>query len=197
MTGNQREKASLRISASQARVARKYKNIQKKNTNIMVASKFIIEIINKSLKRTQLNINIDPVLLSEIKSRAMMSGKTLSSFIIDIISQHIKEEEDSNINYRVNTMESRLNKIEDMLSLAKRINQKNTPFTNIEAENCTNFTRAIFDQITLEKGFSSKKEAWNDYLPYITIFDQWNTRNTLRLQEVLLIEDSEPWQAMS
>ncbi len=147
------------------------------------------------MKRSQLNINIAPELLGELKGRAMMSGKTLSSYITEIIVKKLTEEEESTFNYRLNTMEIRLNQLESKIGIVTLSKQKETPFTTEEAQRCTAFIKDLFTLIAQKKCFSSKKSAWDDFLPHVTSFDQWNNFHTLRLQEVLFIEDGEPLTA--
>ncbi len=42
-----------------------------------------------SQKRTQLNINLEPILLKKLKIRAIEEDKTLSQYIVDILSKNV------------------------------------------------------------------------------------------------------------
>ncbi len=42
-----------------------------------------------SQKRTQLNINLEPTLLKKLKIRAIEEDKTLSQYIVDILSKNL------------------------------------------------------------------------------------------------------------
>ena len=41
------------------------------------------------MKRTQLNINIDPILLKEIKASARKSGKSLVEYVNDVFRKEL------------------------------------------------------------------------------------------------------------
>ncbi len=147
------------------------------------------------MPKTQLNFNIDPNLLAELKSKAMMSGKTLGSFLNEIITKSLNEHHDSTLSFRLNQMEARIHELERKLGEYTKPGQKITPFTDKEAINCTYFMRELFKVVSNYREPTRKKEAWDQLLSHIACFDQWNDLYTLRLKEVLMMDDGDPWTA--
>ena len=70
---------------------------------------------------------------------------------------------------------------------------KETPFTVAEAKNCTYFMKGLFEKVIKQRDYKSSKEAWLDFIPLVEKYNQWNKFYTLRLKEILLIEEPDPW----
>ena len=96
------------------------------------------------MKRTQLNITIDPELLKKIKESARISGKSLTAFVSDFFTNKIEELSSESVDSRIRKIEERLNSLERNLSSLLSRNQKITPFSPEEATNCNEFIKAIF-----------------------------------------------------
>ena len=69
--------------------------------------------MNKNTKRTQLNINISPELLQYIKSQSIKSGKTLGSFINEILYDHVNNLTKTDLN--MENVEDRINFLENQI----------------------------------------------------------------------------------
>ena len=113
-------------------------------------------------KRTQLNINIDKSLLKELKKLALSENLPLSVFIRNALRNIVS------------------GKTEEILSI------KNKPFTEKQAQNCTNFMKTLFQKKRVKNLYGSEMEAFNELLKHIETFDQWNVIYKKRLKEVLL-----------
>ncbi len=105
--------------------------------------------------RKQLNINIDPELLLNLKSEAIKSGKTLTEFVTAQLQKIATES-------REDTLEARLLKIEEHLGLTSRDNKKKqqigTIFTDEGAKEYGKKAKELFNsnckkkRITIESG---------------------------------------------
>ena len=67
------------------------------------------------MKRTQLNVSIDPKLLEKIKESARISGKSLVGFVSDCFVNQIENLPVDSIDSRFQTIEQRLQLIENNL----------------------------------------------------------------------------------
>ena len=67
--------------------------------------------------RSQLNINIDPKLLLEIKSQAIRSGKTLTEYVTDQLKQNLNTSSED-------VLEARLLRIENNLGITNSSSKK-------------------------------------------------------------------------
>ena len=65
------------------------------------------------MKRTQLNVSIDPKLLEKIKESARLSGKSLVSFVSDCFINQIENLPIESLDSRFHTIEQRLKSIEE------------------------------------------------------------------------------------
>ena len=65
------------------------------------------------MKRTQLNVSIDPKLLEKIKESARISGKSLVSYVSDCFVNQIENLPVESIDSRFQTIEQRLQLIEN------------------------------------------------------------------------------------
>ena len=144
------------------------------------------------MKRTQLNVSIDPKLLEKIKESARISGKSLVSYVSDCFINQIESLPVHSIDSRFNTIEQRLESIEKQLECPPPQTQITTTFTSQEVKNFNEFIKAVFRREMKRKGYRSIKEAWNDFINHINCFDQWNERCSFRLKESLFIEHGDP-----
>ena len=67
------------------------------------------------MKRTQLNVSIDPKLLEKIKESARISGKSLVSYVSDCFVNQIENLPVESIDSRFHMIEQRLQSIENKL----------------------------------------------------------------------------------
>ncbi len=144
------------------------------------------------MKRTQLNVNIDPKLLGKIKESARISGKALVAFVSDCFLNQIKDLSFESLDSRFNRIEERLQLIEEKIELSASQAQKTQPITSQEAQNFNEFIKAVFIKERERKGYGSIKEAWNDFITHINCFDQWSEISSFRLKESLFIEHGDP-----
>ena len=140
------------------------------------------------MKRTQLNINIDPNLLKEIKASARKSGKSLVDYVNDFFRSHLHHDVDSDLEMRLSNHEKRLKFIEEHMLLDIKQNKKISDFTPQEAENFNDFVKAIFKKEVKRKQYNSPADAWHDLVSHLNCFDKWNERCSLRLKEILFID---------
>ncbi|WP_413683650.1 hypothetical protein [Prochlorococcus sp. MIT 1011] len=144
------------------------------------------------MKRTQLNVSIDPKLLEKIKESARISGKSLVSFVSDCFVNQIENLPVESIDSRFQTIEQRLQLIENNLQLSALKAQRTQPFTSQELVNFNEFIKAVFRKELKRKGYRSIKEAWNDFINHINCFEQWDETCSFRLKESLFIEHADP-----
>ena len=144
------------------------------------------------MKRTQLNVNIDPKLLEQIKESARISGKSLVAFVSECFVNQLETLPVETIDSRLNMIEERLQLMENKLELPALENQKTQPLTSQQIQNFNEFIKAVFRKELKRKGYQSMKEAWNDFINHINCFDQWNETCSFRLKESLFIEHADP-----
>ena len=144
------------------------------------------------MKRTQLNVSIDPKLLKRIKETARISGKSLVGFVSDCFLNQLEDLSSETIDSRFNTIEQRLQSIEEFLEFSTYQRQKVKPSSPQEVENFNEFIKAVFRKEFKRKGYRSMKEAWKDFINHINCFDQWNERCSFRLKESLFFEHGDP-----
>jgi len=149
-------------------------------------------LIDELMKRTQLNINIDPKLLEKIKESARISGKSLVGFVSDCFVNQIENISVKSIDSRFLTIEQRLQSIEKKLELPVHQSKTNQSFTYQEVQNFNEFIKAVFREELKRKGYKSIKEAWNDFINHINCFEQWDETFSFRLKESLFIEHADP-----
>ena len=65
----------------------------------------------------------------------------------------------------------------------------------MDALNCTNFMRALFQKKRVKKPYSSDLDAFNELITHIESSEQWNKVYTKRLKEILLDDSTSPWNA--
>jgi len=144
------------------------------------------------MKRTQLNVSIDPKLLEKIKESARISGKSLVGYVSDCFVNQIENISVESIDTRFQLIEQRLQSIEKNLQLPTPQTEKSLPFTSEEVKNFNEFIKAVFLKELKRKGYRSIKEAWNDFINHINCFEQWDEKCSFRLKESLFIEHADP-----
>ena len=140
------------------------------------------------MKRTQLNINIDPDLLKEIKASARKSGKSLVEYINDLFRKELHNDASGDIEIRLSNHEKRLQFIEENILSDIKQNMKISDFTPQEAENFNDFVKAIFKKELKRKQYNSPTDAWHELVSHLNCFDKWDERCSLRLKEILFID---------
>ena len=140
------------------------------------------------MKRTQLNINIDPNLLKEIKTSARKEGKSLVEYVNDFFKKHLNNDASDDVEIRLSNHENRLKLIEENIGLAIKQKKKFPDFTPQEAANFNDFVKAIFQKEVKRKKYNSTKDACNDLISHLNCFDKWNEKCSLRLKEILFID---------
>ena len=100
-------------------------------------------------ERTQLNINIDPNLLLQLKSEAIKNGQTLTQYVTQQLEVAPKIEQES-------VLEQRLLRIEEKLGLNKSSTVQKEDigviFTDEGAKNYGDVAKAAFDSQIKKKG---------------------------------------------
>ena len=145
-----------------------------------------------NVKRTQLNVSIDPHLLQKIKENARRSGKSLVAYVSDCFKNHLENVSSDSLDSRLDNIEQRLHFIEENSKLSIHQSQRTKPVTSQQVQNFNEFIKAIFGKELKRKGYRSTKEAWNDFIKHINCFDQWTDQFSFRLKESLFIDHCDP-----
>ena len=114
----------------------------------------------KGKDKSQLNIKIDPKLLLKLKSEAIKSGKTLTTFITELL-----EQVSSTATTDIDTLEQRLLRVEKKLNLIEKfsldkeedLNFRKTIFSNDGAKKYGEVAKELFDLHRKEKNLSLKQ----------------------------------------
>ena len=145
----------------------------------------------------QLNIKVSKQLHSKLKYLAQNSDKTMERYINSILKQSADEDfiDEGVKSSVIEDINKRLTNLEKVF-LGNNLNaQKETAFTDQEAKNCTLFMKGLFNKIFHERNYIKPNDCWQDFIPLVEKFSQWNNFYTLRLKEVMLIEVPDPWTA--
>ncbi len=149
------------------------------------------------MTKSQFNIKISKELLIRVKRQAMMSGKSLTQHITDLVNNSLSDNNIQNTNLstvdKIKGIEERLLSLESIVSNREYISQKLKPFTNSEAINCTNFMRGVFFKELEKRNFDNKSEAFDDFLQSVKVFEELNKSIHDRLKEIMLSENPSPW----
>ena len=149
------------------------------------------------MTKSQFNIKISKDLLVQIKRQAMMSGKSLTEHITDLVTKSLSENDfpksEDFYNHRFQALEQRLLNIESIVSNREYLSQKLKPFTNPEAINCTWFMKGVFDKEVEKRNFLDKNQAFDDFFNHLVNYVQVDNFPTERLREVMLNEQTDPW----
>ena len=151
------------------------------------------------MTKSQFNIKISKDLLIKVKRQAIISGKSLTEHITDLVTRSLSENpiqnNDLSSSLKIKSLEERLLTIESIVNNREYLSQKLKPFTNSEAFNCTKFMRGVFDREIEKRNFDDKNEAFKDLFKHIKVYDQLNDVFTDRLREIMLSDNPTPWTA--
>ena len=149
------------------------------------------------MTKSQFNIKISKDLLIKVKRQAMMSGKSLTEHITDLVTKSLSENDNQNIDLsavnKIENLEKRLLSLESIVSNREYLSQKLKPFTNSEAINCTKFMRAVFDKELEKRNYDDKSEAFDDFFKSVKVYDGLNKSFSDRLKEIMLSDKPSPW----
>ena len=151
------------------------------------------------MTKSQFNIKISKDLLIKVKRQAMMSGKSLTEHITDLVTKSLSDNDNQNIDLsavnKIENLEKRLLSLESIVSNREYLSQKLKPFTNSEAINCTKFMRAVFDKELEKRNYEDKSDAFDDFFKSVQVYDGLNKSFSDRLKEIMLSDKSSPWTA--
>ena len=149
------------------------------------------------MTKSQFNIKISKDLLIKVKRQAMMSGKSLTEHITDLVTKSLSDNDNQNIDLsavnKIENLEKRLLSLESIVSNREYLSQKLKPFTNSEAVNCTKFMRAVFDKELEKRNYDDKSEAFDDFFKSVQVYDGLNKSFSDRLKEIMLSDKPSPW----
>ena len=149
------------------------------------------------MTKSQFNIKISKDLLIRVKRQAMMSGKSLTEHITDLITNSLSDDDIQNTHLssvdKIKDLEKRLLSLESTVRNREYLSQKFKPFTNSEAINCTKFMRGVFYKELQKRNFDNKSEAFEDFLKSLQVYDELNKSFSDRLEEIMLSDKPSPW----
>jgi len=144
------------------------------------------------MNKSQFNIKISKDLLTRVKRQAIMSGKSLTEHITDLISKSLSNNDFHSSN-EVDDIEERLLRVESIVRNREYLSPKIKPFNNSEAINCTDFMRGIFNKEIEKRNFVDKEYAFKDLLKYVIVNDNSNQYFANRFKEIMISVDPIPW----
>ena len=149
------------------------------------------------MTKSQFNIKISKDLLIRVKRQAMMSGKSLTEHITDLVANSLSNDGIQNTHLssvdKIKDLEKRLLSLESTVRNREYLSQKLKPFTNSEAINCTKFMRGVFYKELQKRNFDNKSEAFEDFLKSLQVYDELNKSFSDRLKEIMLSDKPSPW----
>ena len=149
------------------------------------------------MTKSQFNIKISKDLLIRVKRQAMMSGKSLTEHITDLVTNSLSDDDIQNTHLssvdKIKDLEKRLLSLESTVRNREYLSQKLQPFTNSEAINCTKFMRGVFYKELQKRNFDNKSEAFEDFLQSLQVSDVLNKTFSDRLKEIMLSDKPSPW----
>ena len=149
------------------------------------------------MTKSQFNIKISKDLLIKVKRQAMMSGKSLTEHITDLVTKSLSDNDIQNIDLssvnKIEDLEKRLLSLESIVTNREYLSPKLKPFTNSEAINCTKFMRAVFDKELEKRNYDDKSEAFDDFFKSVQVYDGLNKSFSDRLKEIMLSDKPSPW----
>ena len=112
------------------------------------------------MTKSQFNVKISKELLTQVKRQAMISGKSLTEHITDLLTKSLSENniqiKDSHTVDKIRDLDERLFKMESIVSNLDYLSKKHNLFTNSEAINCTEFMRGLFNQEVEKKKYQKQ-----------------------------------------
>ena len=149
------------------------------------------------MTKSQFNIKISKDLLIKVKRQAMMSGKSLTEHITDLVTKSLSDNDIQNIDLssvnKIEDFEKRLLSLESIVANREYLSQKLKPFTNSEAINCTKFMRAVFYKELEKRNYEDKFEAFDDFYKSVQVYNGLNKSFSDRLKEIMLSDKPSPW----
>ena len=149
------------------------------------------------MTKSQFNIKISKDLLIRVKRQAMMSGKSLTEHITDLVTNSLSDDDIQNTHLssvdKIKDLEKRLLYLESIVRNREYLSEKLKPFTNSEAINCTKFMRGVFYKELQKRNFDNKSEAFEDFLQSLQVYDELNKAFSDRLKEIMLSDKPSPW----
>ena len=149
------------------------------------------------MTKSQFNIKISKDLLIRVKRQAMMSGKSLTEHITDLVTQSLSDSEIQNTDLpsvdKIKDLEERLLCLESIVSNSEYLSQKLKPFTNSEAINYTKFMRGVFDKELEKSNLFDKSKAFDGLLHSVELFEKLTKSFSDRLKEIMLRDNASPW----
>ena len=149
------------------------------------------------MTKSQFNIKISKDLLIKVKRQAMMSGKSLTEHITDLVTKSLSDNDIQNIDLssvnKIEDLEKRLLSLESIVTNREYLSPKLKPFTNSEAVNCTKFMRAVFDKELEKRNYEDKSEAFDDFFKSVQVYGGLNKSFSDRLKEIMLSDKPSPW----
>ena len=149
------------------------------------------------MTKSQFNIKISKDLLVRVKRQAMMSGKSLTEHITDLVVGSLSEDDIENTQpttaSKLKNLEERLLTLESIVKNREYLSEKLKPFTNPEAINCTKFMRGVFYKELEKRNYNDKSEAFDDFVRSVQAFDELSKSFSDRLKEIMLSDEPNPW----
>ncbi len=149
------------------------------------------------MTKSQFNIKISKDLLIRVKRQAMMSGKSLTEHVTELVTNSLNDNDSQNIHSssvdKIKDLEKRVLSLESIVRNREYLSQKLKPFTNSEAINCTNFMRGVFEKELEKRSFNNKSEAFDDFLKSVQAYENLNKSFSDRLKEIMLSDKPSPW----
>ena len=149
------------------------------------------------MTKSQFNIKISKDLLIRVKRQAMMSGKSLTEHITNLVVNSLSNDDNTNTNLssvdKIEDLEGRLLSLESTVRNREYLNQDLKPFTNSEAINCTKFMRGILHKELENRNYDDKSVAFEDLLHSVQAFGELKKSFSDRLKEIMLSDKPSPW----
>ena len=145
------------------------------------------------MTKSQFNIKISKDLLIRVKRQAMMSGKSLTEHITDLVTKSLSDSNGLNKTNKTKEFEDRLISLESIVRNREYLSQELEPFNNSEAYNCTKFMRGVFEQELKKRNFEDKNEAFDDFVTHLNAYVQINHIFIDRLKEIMLGNNPNPF----
>ena len=149
------------------------------------------------MTKSQFNIKISKDLLIKVKRQAMMSGKSLTEHITDLVTKSLSDNDIQNIDQssvdKIKNFEERLLSLESIVCNREYLSKNLRKFTNSEAINCTKFMRGVFDKEIEKRNYDNKSEAFDDFLQSVQFYDGLNKSFSDRLKEIMLSDKPSPF----
>ena len=149
------------------------------------------------MTKSQFNIKISKDLLIRVKRQAMMSGKSLTEHITDLVTNSLSNDDHKITNLssfdKIEDLERRLLSLESTVRNREYLDQNLKPFTNSEAVNCTKFMRGIFYKELDKRNYDDKSLAFEEFLHSVQAFGELKKTFSDRLKEIMLSDKPSPW----